>query len=150
MSAAESEVAEAIVETEQPEQEESGFDMQAGVDSIAQDLFGVKPDDNGETDEEVVEEGETEAVEKEIGEKEPEEEVEEKPEPRAAPQSWKKEMHESWGKLDPDTQEYIELRESQMKEGVEVKKDDADLGMRMRDAFTPYANVLKQLPHHRS
>ena len=137
MSTAEAEVTEAIVETEvadQPVAEE--FDVQAGVDSIAADLFGVKPDEKTDT--------EPQEVEEVVEEAEVVEEVKEEVEVRDAPQSWKKEMKESWEKLDSDTQDYIELRESQMKEGVEVRKQDADIGMKLRDAFSPYENLLKQ------
>lgn len=136
----EAEVAEAIVEaeTEQPEQpvDDHGFDMDAAADELAKDLFP-----HSEKEDEVVEEAEEVVEEVEEAEAEEPEKVEEEIKP---PQSWKKEMHESWGKLDKDTREYIELREEQMKEGVEVKKTDADLGMKVRDAFAPFDNILKK------
>ena len=145
MSTEASEVVEAIAETETqeaPQLPEESFDIQAGVDSIATDLFGTKPAEEAEEIEEVEE---TEQVE--TGEQDADEEAQEPPEEketRPAPQSWKKEMHDAWGKLDSDTQEYIELRENQMREGVEIKKEDANLGMKLRDAFSPYENILRQ------
>ena len=141
MSAAENEVVEAIAETEhQPEPSNEGIDIQSASDSIAADLFNIKPEETDEKTDEVAdsEPQETEEVAEEA------EVVEEKEEVKEPPKSWKKEMHETWSSLDKETQEYIELREEQMKEGIEVRKEDADLGMRMRDAFQPFENVLKK------
>lgn len=142
MSAAETEVVEAIAETEVVED----FDMDAAVDELAADIFPTAEKTDGQEDKkeaEEVAEGDEEEPEPVAETEDAKEEVEVKEE-RTAPQSWKKDMHESWGKLDKETQEYIELREEQMKEGVDVKKDDADLGMRMRDAFSPFDNILKK------
>jgi len=139
MSAAESEVVEAITETEefQPESSNEGIDIQSASDSIASELFGVKPDE--ETDE--VTDPEPQEVEEVVEEAEV---VEEPEEVREAPKSWKKEMHETWNSLDKEAQEYIELREQQMSEGDETRKEDANLGMRMRDAFQPFEGILKK------
>ncbi len=137
MSAAEEEVAAAIEETEQVNEPESGIDIAKASDQIAEDLFGKKP----EVPDEPIEEPEEVPAE-------PEAEIKEDPEPekelKPAPQSWKKEMHETWNGLSDEAQEYIELREQQMKEGIDVRKDDADLGMKMRDAMKPFDQVLKQ------
>jgi hypothetical protein len=138
MSAAESEVVEAIAETEehQPEPSNEGIDIKAASESIASDLFGIKDEKEDEVTD--PEPQETEEVAEEAVEEKEEVEVKE------PPKSWKKEMHETWGSLTPEAQEYIELREEQMKEGIDVRKEDADLGMRMRDAFTPYDGILKK------
>lgn len=150
MSTSEQEVSEAIAETD-------SFDMDAAVEELAKDIFptsqekdlGYNPDeyevveekaDEDKGDEEVLEETEEGAR----SEPEASEEKEEEKELKAIPQSWKKDMQDRWDGLDSETQDYIELREKQMKEGVDVRKDDADLGMRMRDAFSPFENVLKQ------
>ena len=140
MSAAETEVAEAIAETEdfQPEPSNEGIDIQSASESIASDLFGIKPEEADEKEDEVTDPEPQEAEEV------VEEAIEEKEEVKEPPKSWKKEMHDTWSSLSPEAQEYIELREEQMKEGVEVRKEDADLGMRMRDAFAPFDNVLKK------
>lgn len=133
MSAAEEQVAEAIEETEvTPEVTESeGINIADASNEIAKDLFGAEPKEEPEEVEEEV--AETEEVEEE-----PKEEIEAKD----PPQSWKKEMHESWQKLDPEIQEYIELRESQMKEGLSTNKEDANLGRSMRDVLKPYEGML--------
>jgi len=119
----------------------SEIDMDAAMDSISSDLFGKEPEE--ETAEEVVEET-TEAVAEE-----PKEEVKEEPEEteevktRAAPQSWRKEMHEFWNGVDPAVQDYIEQREQQMHEGLEKDRGDANLGRTMRDVMAPYSEMLK-------
>jgi len=58
--------------------------------------------------------------------------------PRSAPRSWAKEHHEAWGKLDPRIQDYIELREKQMGEGVEQVRGDAEYGRQLRQALQPF------------
>lgn len=114
---------------------ESTFDMESATESIADDLFhrGEKE----EVEEDIEEEDEPEEIK---AEKEPEEEVEKK----AAPASWKKDMHETWDKLDPAAQEYIETRESQMKEGLETDRNDANLGRTMRDTMAPFHEFLQK------
>lgn len=106
---------------------DSGFDMEAAGDELSSSLFDSTP-------EEVLPEAITEEVVEEV--------VEETL--RAAPQSWKKEMHESWGSLPPEVQEYIDQRENQMKEGLEKDRGDANLGRMMRDVMTPYSEMLQQ------
>lgn len=72
--------------------------------------------------------------------------VEDKPAPvqtRAAPKSWQKDFHEPWGKIDPKTQEYIELREKQMLDGLEQYKGDSGFGKQMREVITPYKAMLQ-------
>jgi len=119
----------------------SEIDMDAAMDSISSDLFGKEPEE--ETTEDVSEET-TEAVAEETEEEvkaEPEETEEVKP--RAAPQSWRKEMHEFWNGVDPAVQDYIEQREQQMHEGLEKDRGDANLGRTMRDVMSPYSEMLK-------
>jgi len=151
MSAAEQEVTEAIAEAEQPTVEPVAaphdFDIEAASDSIAADLFPTREKkddepDNGEANEKVAEEGEKEAgAEPEKPEEaEKQEEVEKTP----APQSWAKDTHELWDSMTKGQQDQVILRETQMKEGVDVRKQDAELGMKARDAFAPFENVLKQ------
>lgn len=61
---------------------------------------------------------------------------------RPAPRSWAKEQHEHWAKLDPKAQDYIELREKQMLDGLEQYKGDSGFGKSMREAMTPYKAML--------
>jgi len=119
--------------------EDTGFDMKSATESIANDLFdrGEKKEVDEEETEEITEETE------EIEAKEPEEETEEV-EKKAAPASWKKDMHETWDKLDPAAQEYIEIRESQMREGLETDRNDANLGRTMRDTMAPFHDFLQK------
>lgn len=118
------------------ESTEGGIDMDAAMDSISSDLFGVEPESEQQ-------EVETEQeVEPEQVETEQEEQVEQV-ETRSAPQSWKKEMHEFWNGLDPAVQDYVEQREEQMREGLEKDRDDANRGRDMRDIMQPYAEILK-------
>lgn len=71
----------------------------------------------------------------------------------SVPQSWKKEMHPIWDKLAKgvplDAKEsrqaakYYREREQQMLTGLEGYKGDAGYGRTMREAFKPFADVLK-------
>jgi len=111
---------------------DSGFDMEAAGNELSEGLFGPASED---ADLEVSPEVEA----SEVAETEtPEVEV------RVAPSSWKKEMHESWGALTPEVQEYIDQRESQMAKGLEVDRSDSNLGRIMRDTMTPYADMLQK------
>ena len=148
---------------------DSGF-VDQGASLIGADLFGaIEPQsevsENGESNDDAAEisEAEKAAPEKNLEESEPadnkaeEEKIEKKAEEEAtedkeqedktsrpAPSSWKKVMHEDWAKLPEPVQEYIELREKQMKEGIEVSRKDADLGRIMRDVMTPYSRLISQ------
>jgi len=121
--------------------EESSIDMNAAMEEITDSIFDSKPivatEENDDTAEGLAgsppEEPEEEVIESK----------EETPEVKAAPQSWKKEMHESWSSLDPAVQDYIEQRENQMKEGLEKDRGDANLGRVMRDVMSPYSEMLK-------
>ena len=118
------------------ESTESGIDMDAAMDSISSDLFGVEPE---QQEVEQAEPEQTEQVEPEQVEPEPVEQVATRP----APNSWKKEMHELWNGLDPAVQDYVEQREEQMREGLEKDRDDANRGRDMRDIMAPYAQILE-------
>jgi hypothetical protein len=61
---------------------------------------------------------------------------------RNPPKSWAKEYHESWSKIDPKVQEYVELREKQMLDGIEQYKDHSGFGKTMRDVITPYKALI--------
>lgn len=97
------------------------------ADDLANDLY---PKSEAKESTEITEESElveeTEVEEKEVKEA------------RQAPQSWKKEMRDIYAKLPPEAQDYIELREKQMAEGIDRHNQDSKLGMAMRDAITPY------------
>lgn len=127
---ADSEINETIEPTIEPTNEPDELNITEASADIASDLFGTKEEPE-EIEVEVEEEAEEEAKE------------EVKDEVKPAPQSWKKEMHEHWNKLDPEVQDYFELREQQMKEGIDVAKDDAALGRDLRDVLTPFDPLLQ-------
>jgi len=119
--------------------------MESAQDTISDALFP-------ETEKEEVEE--VEIIEEVIEEVEEVAEKEEKPEDldealkeeiqkANAPQSWKKEMHEFYNSADPVLQKYINDRETQMHDGLEKDRNDANLGRTMRDMMTPYDEMFK-------
>jgi hypothetical protein len=62
---------------------------------------------------------------------------------RPVPKSWQKDYHGYWEKIDPKAQEYIELREKQMLDGLEQYKGDSGFGKQMREVMTPYKAMLQ-------
>lgn len=120
----------------------STFDMAGALDEMSTDLFGGDhATDHGEDDAPAdLETKPTLPVETPTT---PTEEAPTTPTTRAAPQSWKKEMHEKFTALPPDVQEYIEQREIQMRDGLEKDRGDANLGRTMRDVMTPYREMLQ-------
>lgn len=58
------------------------------------------------------------------------------------PTSWAKEKHDLWAKADPAIQEYIELREKQMHEGVQKHLPDATFGRQLKEIAQPYMATL--------
>lgn len=102
---------------------------------LASDLYPKQ-----ESDEQVEESDENnEPIPEELEEKvvEPEKPV------RPPPKSWTKEMQAKYAALPPDVQDYVELRESQMAQGLEKDRGDANLGKVMRDTMTPYRAMLQ-------
>lgn len=75
------------------------------------------------------------------------------PEPSAwskPPASWKKEHHDLWSQSDPRMQEYIHLREEQMRSGVQPLLGKAKYADGMEAAIAPYLQTLQGLnvkPH---
>lgn len=68
------------------------------------------------------------------------------PEPWAkAPKSWKKELSEGWGKLDPAYQRYVHEREQQMHAGIEPLLPKAELADQINKAAEPYMNTIRGL-----
>jgi hypothetical protein len=62
---------------------------------------------------------------------------------RQVPKSWPKEMHEHWGKLDPKMQDYTELREKQMLDGLEQYKTDAQMAKQFQSVIQPFQPILQ-------
>lgn len=127
-----------------------GFDIAAGVDSIAEGLglgrtekepVDVENDDDGQP---IEAEGETEGEPVEASDETSADETPLEPvTARPAPKSWQKDYHEVWTKIDPKAQEYIELREKQMLDGIEQYKGDASYGKQLRDTLLPYRPIIE-------
>ncbi len=112
----------------EPEVKEEGLNIEEASAGIAADLFGNddRPDaiETDHVDEPVTETPVVEAT-------------------RPAPRSWAKETHEDWGKIPPKAQEYIELREKQMLDGIEQYKEYNGFGKAMTQAITPYMATIQ-------
>lgn len=124
---------------------EPSFDMAGAVDSISADLFGgeeAPPSDDNDAGvlSDATAKSETDPT---AAATPADDATKAAPTVRAAPQSWKKEMHEKFSALPPEVQEYIEQREVQMKEGLDKDRGDANLGRTMRDVMTPYRAMLQ-------
>lgn len=138
---ADSEVVESVESEviETGEVEEGGIDLEAAGQSIAEDLFGTKPEE--EESEEEVDEIEEEVEE---AEEEPEEEEEEKT-AAERPQSWSKEAQEVWDGMSKEAQDQVLHREEQMRNGLEKDRTDANMGRTIRDVMTPYSQMFNEL-----
>lgn len=64
---------------------------------------------------------------------------------RNAPKAWASEMHEHWGKLDPKVQEYVELREKQMVDGLGGYRDLAGSGKAFQESLAPFLPDIQEL-----
>lgn len=126
-----------VTEVSEPSTESStDFNMEEAQAELASDVFGAT-EPEVEAEEEIKDSTEDEESSEEV--EEPKEEVIESKPP---PQSWKKEMHDHWNELKPEVQDYFELREQQMSEGIGVAKEDARLGRDLRDVLTPFDQLL--------
>lgn len=119
------------------------FDIDAGVDAIASDMGWGDSD----TEQDYEETEEVEAVHEQAEETEtPEEVTEETPEvtAKAPPASWAKDKHEAWAKVPADAQEYIELREKQMLDGIEQYKQGHAYAAEIQRTLEPYRGMMEQ------
>lgn len=124
---------------------DTGFDLGASMDAIASEMMGKDDepnttDDTGgdSTNDAGVRQGADPGTQKPaLGDAQTNGQV------RAAPKSWSKDQHERWGKIDKDTQDYIELREKQFLDGLEQYKGDAGYAKQFREVITPYSNFLQ-------
>ena len=60
------------------------------------------------------------------------------------PSSWKKDYEESWGKLDPNLQDYIAQREADFAKGVSTYKNQWDQAQPILSTIEKFAPVLQQ------
>ena len=63
---------------------------------------------------------------------------------RKPPSSWKKEMWDHYGKLDPTLQDYIEQREGEFAKGVSTYKQEYESVKPLQDAIEPLMPTLRQ------
>lgn len=68
------------------------------------------------------------------------------PEPvSAAPNTWKKEAQDAWGKADPQIRAEVERREADFHKGIEQYKTAATYGQTMERAMQPFAATIQSL-----
>ena len=128
---------------------DTGFDLGASMDAIASDIMGKGDDKGSEPDYSDVDPGDTHG-DTELASPAPQGDPKAQagnapstPQVRTAPKAWAKEQHEHWGKLDPKVQDYIELREKQMLDGLDQYKTDAQYAKQLRNVINPYGEFLK-------
>lgn len=121
---------------------EDEIDMQAAATTISEGLgFGeAEP----VIEEENLEQDLPEGAELDAPETPDEPDVPDEPAARAAPKSWAKDQHETWGKLPKEAQDYIEHREKQMLDGLSEYKKYADFGRQLDGAIKPYEPMFQQ------
>lgn len=117
--------------TVEPEVADSEFSLDSAMDSVAEEL-GTEIEDAPDT---------PEAPDVPEGTSPEKQEITVRPPPK----SWAKEKHEIWTKLPPEAQEYYELREKQMLDGLEQYKGDATLARQFKDIVTPYRPMLASM-----
>lgn len=121
------------------EASDTGFDLDSGVNAIANGLGLDIPEQEAPQDDEQgisvdpanpPDEAAARAVLQQAATREP-------------PKSWTKDRHELWNKLPPEAQDYYEKREKDFLNGLEQYKGDAGYGKQLRDVITPYQAFLQ-------
>ena len=129
------------------------FDIDAGVESIATDLGFISneeddieedsvTDDTQEGDDGLQEQRQKTTETKDVEQPEKEEEQEQPVTAKAPPQSWAKDKHEIWNALPAEAQDYYELREKQMLDGIEQYKSGYKYGEALSKAIDPYRDEI--------
>lgn len=121
----------------------SDFDIEAASADLARDLFGAEPEDRDDDDQIDRAADEAQNADKEPEAADKQEAAPPVPTGKAPPASWAKEKHEAWSKLTPDVQEYIEIRENQMREGVKAVAKDAEYGKALAQVIAPYKPLIQ-------
>ena len=116
-----------------------GIDVSSALDSISQDIFGGREELEQEV--EAVETQETEAPAS------VETQTEAQPEPIAPPSSWSKDKHEYWGKMPREAQEYYNVREKQMLDGLEQYKGGCGFWQTAKRCFYPVQGISERSGH---
>lgn len=118
-----------------------GFDIDQASNDLAGDLF---PESTREASDEITEPADTESATEPpkdgvAADDAAKADVTAKP----VPKTWPKEMGEHWAKTPKEVQDYWDVREKQMLDGLEQYKGDAVYGKSMRDAITPYMALIQ-------
>jgi hypothetical protein len=123
--------------TEATESSAPAFDVQSASDKIAEAMF--PPNLQLEKDED------TEGPVAEAEASAPVEEAYAEPVPLAleVPKSWPETMHQHWPKVPKEVQDYWQLREKQMMEGLDQYKGVAAYGKSVQDVLAPYKPLLE-------
>lgn len=130
-------VVEAIADSSQAEVSEStGFDVDSVSNDLAADLFPANEREEAEHDTEISAEPEQQQQEQQA-----EQEVPANPPPK----TWPKEMHEHWAKAPKEVQDYWNIREKQMLEGLEQYRGDATFAKQIKETLTPYMATITSL-----
>lgn len=116
-------------------EEAPGFDIEAASDKIGEALFPPQASTETEEPETEVAETPTEGTAT-LDHAAPMAEV-------PVPKSWKQEMHQHWGKIPREVQDYWQVREKQMLDGIEQYKTAASYGKSVGDVLAPYQPLLQ-------
>lgn len=132
------------------------LDINAATDSIGADLFGggeplessspAPASEPSDLELDVAPQATTEGIDEPLETVDAQGEESAVPEEvvaKPAPKAWPKEMHEEWGKVPPKVQDYLELREKQMLDGISQYKELADVGKTMQSVIQPYIPMLR-------
>lgn len=115
------------------------MDMDAAVEQISADLFPETQEPEA-TPQETVAKALTETKEPATT---PANTAPSIPTVRPAPQSWAKDKHAHWGKIDPEAQAYIEQREKEMGDGARQNKEFYDFGKSLQAVMAPYQPLMQ-------
>ncbi len=131
---------------------ENELNVEAAVDSIASDIGLGNEEETGATNAEAADTNDAAGIDNAAGDqaegatgdqRENAEQQEQQTQVRQAPKAWAKEKHEIWSKLDPSAQEYIELREKQMLEGLSQYGEAAKNGKEWQEAVKDYMPLIQ-------
>lgn len=133
----------------EPETGDTGFDMDSAVASVADGLGFNREDEATPADDlDTLPDSTTDdepALDPDDSDSPPLAKPEDEPAvvtARPPPSSWPKTQYETWNKLDKNTQDYLELREKQMLDGLDQYKEHSGFGRQMRDVLTPYKAII--------
>jgi hypothetical protein len=120
--------------------EQQELDIDATVGDIAADI-GITHDDAPPTEDAAPQEDTPTQAHQE--DKPEEDTPPPQPQVRSAPKAWAKEHHERWAKLDKETQDYIELREKQIADGMKGFGEASEKVKQWDEAVRDYMPIIE-------